>query len=106
MPRGSRRAAARVKSGAGRSSLAVAVACLSVSERAAEPRASPGRAQGEPGARRALGAAEQSRAGSRAGLGAAPNPAPGARGGPHPAGLPTQHATRQHRPPAIVAAAS
>ena len=64
MPWGSRRAAALLKSGGSRSSLAVAVASLSVTE----PRR-PGRA-GEPGASRGLGAAEQSRAESRAGLGA------------------------------------
>ena len=60
MPWGSRRAAALVKSGGSRSSLAVAVASLSVTE----PRR-PGRARGEQrsGRRRAEPGWEQSRAG-------------------------------------------
>ena len=76
MPWGSRRAAALLKSGGSRSSLAVAVASLSVTERAAAPRASPA----SPGASREPWAPQ-----SRAGLGAEPgweqlpiqSPAPG-----------------------------
>ena len=54
MPWGSRRAAALVKSGGSRSSLAVAVACLSVTERAAAPGAS--REPWAPQSRAGLGA--------------------------------------------------
>ena len=75
MPWGSRRAAALLKSGGSRSSLAVAVASLSVTERAAAPRASPA----------SPGRAEVWAPQNRAGLGAEPgweqlptqSPAPG-----------------------------
>ena len=62
MPWGSRRAAALVKSGGSRSSLAVAVASLSVTE-PSSGRARRARGEQSPGRRRAEPGWEQSRAG-------------------------------------------
>ena len=98
MPWGSRRAAALVKSGGSRSSLAVAVASLSVTEPRRPGRARRARGEQSPGRRRAEPGWEQSQAGSSS------QPRARRPGRPAPHSI-TQHATRQHRRPAIVAAA-